>query len=69
MMEICILCNSDYEKSFNCDHYKSVKHLEKKSQKVFKKCYSKKSSSGGDSHLSSVWFEDCDNKTDKTRHF
>ena len=37
-MENCSICNSEYKKSFESHHLKSVKLLENLNQNHFKKC-------------------------------
>ena len=78
-MEYCNICDSNYKKSFESDHLKSVKQLEKIGQFYYKKCNLYMDISDKDSHLSSdeqknrtnkIWCEDCSKYiTDKTRHF
>ena len=78
-MENCRICNSDFKKTFQSDHLRSVKHLEKLNQYYCKHCNTFMPISDKSNHLSSdqhknktiqIWCEDCGKYiSDKTRHF
>ena len=80
-MENCIICNSNYKKSYKYDHINSIGHQKKLNQYYCKKCNLYMPLSGKSSHLNSdehknkteqrrVWCEDCNRYiSDKTRHF
>ena len=80
-MENCIICNSNYKKSYKSDHINSIGHQKKLSQYYCKKCNLYMPLSDKSSHLNSdehknkteqrrVWCEDCNRYiSDKTRHF
>ena len=78
-IENCIICNSNYKKSYKSDHINSIGHQEELNQYFCKKCNFYMSLTCKNSHLSSnehkkkknkVWCEDCGkNISDKTRNF
>ena len=80
-MENCIICNSNYKKSYKSNHINSIGHQKKLNQYYCKKCNLYMPLSGKSSHLNSdehknkteqrrVWCEDCNKYiSDKTRHF
>ena len=80
-MENCIICNSNYKKSYKSDHINSIGHQKKLNQYYCKNCNLYMPLSGVSSHLNSdehknkteqrrIWCEDCNRYiSDKTRHF
>ena len=80
-MENCIICNSNYKKSYKSDHINSIGHQKTLNQYYCKKCNLYMRLSGNPSHLNSdehknkteqrrVWCEDCNIYiSDKIRHF